>query len=57
MPFYRFQCAECCEEFSRRLSVSERDSTVACPSCESTRTDRKVSSFSTGNSGGGAKPG
>ena len=53
MPLYDYKCAKCGEEFEQLVSASKKKAAVACPTCNSTRTSRQLSSF-TGTCSGGA---
>jgi putative FmdB family regulatory protein len=49
MPMYEFHCDACDTSFDHRTSVEARDSKVACPSCGSRKTGRKLSVVAVGN--------
>ena len=55
MPLYEYRCDACGRTFEELRSSREADAPIACPSCESDRTGRKLSSFaaSTGSAKGG----
>lgn len=59
MPLYEYRCNECGAEFEMMLRFSEADRRPVCPKCESSQTQKKLSSVasfgaatsgSTGNS-------
>ncbi|MFA5110171.1 MAG: zinc ribbon domain-containing protein [Desulfobaccales bacterium] len=44
MPTYEFKCAKCEEEFTRFMSLKERDTgQVACPKCGSLEVQQQIS--------------
>ena len=43
MPLYDFRCQECGVRFEKRLSFSQSDTRVACPTCASQHTRRLIS--------------
>jgi putative FmdB family regulatory protein len=45
MPIYEYRCESCSGKFELLTRFAERDSSQACPVCESTRTRVLVSSF------------
>jgi putative FmdB family regulatory protein len=51
VPFYRYQCDECCNEFSKRRRVSDRDDPAECPDCGSANTRRLIANVNAGSSG------
>ena len=53
MPLYEYRCDACGRTFEELRSSGEADATISCPSCESDRTARKLSTFaaSAGSSG------
>lgn len=62
MPMYEYRCDACGRTFEELRSSSEADAAIECPSCESQRTSRRLSSFaagagSTGSAKGGASCG
>jgi len=42
MPLYEFTCKKCSENFTVRVSISEKDS-VKCPQCSSSELQQKYS--------------
>jgi putative FmdB family regulatory protein len=60
MPLYEYRCDACGRTFEELRPSSEADAAISCPSCESNRTGRKLSSFaasggsSSSPKGGGA---
>ncbi len=60
MPLYDFRCEECGARFERRLSFSQSDTAVACPTCASQQTRRLLSAVAVlgvGSSAGAAEGG
>jgi len=54
MPFYEYHCNECGSEFEKMLPFSEANRLPACPECESSNTQKKLSkvvSFGAASSG------
>jgi putative FmdB family regulatory protein len=45
MPLYEYQCSDCGDNFEKMLRFSEIDQNPSCPSCQSTKTKKKISSF------------
>lgn len=46
MPTYEYLCSNCGEEFTRVMSISERDSAkVTCPKCNSADVRQQMSTF------------
>lgn len=43
MPLYDFRCEECGARFEQRLSFSQSDTRIACPTCASQHTRRLIS--------------
>jgi putative FmdB family regulatory protein len=54
MPLYEFTCPECESAFEELLRSSAAVAEVKCPTCGSERVRRKVSTFASRVSGGGA---
>ncbi len=54
MPIYEYRCKNCGLAFDKFRNLSQSDSDVRCPVCESDQTERQFSTFSSGccNSGG-----
>ncbi len=46
MPTYQYRCNECKESFQVRKPMSEIDTTVTCPECGSSQTNRLISNVS-----------
>jgi putative FmdB family regulatory protein len=46
MPFYEYRCQQCGHEFEAMRPMADRDRPCTCPQCESTRAERKLSTFS-----------
>ena len=57
MPLYKYRCDECGRTFEELRPSSEADAAIDCPSCESRRTSRKLSSFASGASASGSAKG
>lgn len=56
MPLYEYRCDACGRTFEELRSSSEADAAIECPSCESRRTTRKLSTFAaSGGSSGSAQ--
>jgi len=46
MPLYEFQCKNCNETFTKKISISEMEKTkVKCPKCDSENVKKKISNF------------
>lgn len=45
MPFYEYRCRACGHDFEVLRPMRERDEPCACPQCESTQAERKLSTF------------
>lgn len=46
MPLYLYLCLSCQEEFEEIRPVSDKDKTILCPNCNSSKTQKQVSSCS-----------
>lgn len=58
MPLYEYRCEACGRTFEELRSSREADAAIPCPSCESDRTARKLSTFAaSGGSSGSPKGG
>ncbi len=59
MPFYEYECKDCCTRFELLVSISQADQKQACPHCGGKNTQKQLSVFasksssSAGTSGGG----
>ncbi len=51
MPIYEFYCEACEATFDNMTSMNARDQKVACPSCGSKKTGRKLSVVAVGAAG------
>lgn len=51
MPIYEFHCDACDKDFEQMTTMSARDQKIACPSCGSKKTGRKLSVVAVGNGG------
>lgn len=47
MPIYEYFCHDCHSNFEELLRMSDLDKVILCPICNSKRTEKKISSFST----------
>ncbi len=58
MPIYEYRCHDCGTTFSRLQRVGAGADGVRCPSCESEKIERLLSSFASGTSStsAGASP-
>ncbi len=45
MPLYEYRCAGCGQQFEQLRKMSEADSGVLCPRCNSERVERLLSAF------------
>lgn len=54
MPLYEYRCDSCGRTFEELRPSSEADAVIECPSCESRRTARMLSTFAA--SGGASSP-
>ncbi|MBM3152199.1 MAG: zinc ribbon domain-containing protein [Chloroflexi bacterium] len=54
MPIFEFVCDQCGKPFEELLRNADAVSSVACPSCGSVQVRKKISSFASKISGGGA---
>jgi putative FmdB family regulatory protein len=43
MPLYEYRCTQCGESFEIMLRFSESNRIPACPKCDSTNTQKKIS--------------
>jgi putative FmdB family regulatory protein len=57
MPLYEYRCDACGRTFEELRSSSEADAAIECPSCESRRTARQLSTFASGPGATGAAKG
>ena len=57
MPLYEYKCDACERTFEELRASSEADAPIECPSCESRRTARKLSSFASGTGSSGSSKG
>lgn len=55
MPFYEYRCRACRHDYEVLRPMSDRDKPHPCPKCESTRAERKLSTFAASSSA--AQPG
>ena len=57
MPVYEYKCKKCGKRFDSFRWASEKSTQAVCPSCGSRETERQLSVFSSGSSGGCAPTG
>jgi putative FmdB family regulatory protein len=57
MPIYEYRCASCGAVFARLQSMSAETRLMPCPSCNGTKTERLLSTFSAGASATGVGSG
>jgi putative FmdB family regulatory protein len=51
VPIYEYRCESCSEKFEVLTRFAERDKSMPCPACESTKTRVQVSSFAFAGAG------
>jgi putative FmdB family regulatory protein len=51
MPLYEYRCEKCGNRFERLRRMSDPDSDVQCPQCQSEKVERQLSTFSAGGCG------
>ncbi|MFC2007023.1 zinc ribbon domain-containing protein [Chloroflexota bacterium] len=56
MPIYEYECGKCGERFEFRRSISDSDSEIRCPECETENLRRVFSVFTAGSSSGACAP-
>jgi putative FmdB family regulatory protein len=56
MPLFEYECAKCRRSFEKLVRSSEAVLTVACPSCGSHKTKKRVSAFAHAVKGGSSTP-
>jgi len=56
MPIYEYSCRDCGKEFEELVPSNVKEN-PPCPSCRSPRTDKKISTFSSGGGGSCGKSG
>ncbi len=54
MPIYEFDCPSCGQPFEELVRNSEAAKDVVCPTCGSRKAKKKLSTFASKVSGGGA---
>lgn len=57
MPLYEYRCDACGRTFEELRSSSEADAAIECPSCESRKTARRLSTFASGTGSSGSAKG
>jgi putative FmdB family regulatory protein len=55
MPMYEYRCESCGRAFEQLRRMSEADSGLICPHCESAEVERQVSVFATSGCGPGGR--
>lgn len=55
MPMYEYRCQECNARFEQLRRMSEADTNLICPKCESKRVERLLSAFAAHGCGGGGR--
>lgn len=56
MPIYEYKCDSCGNQYEQIRRMSEADSGLACPQCNSEAIRRQLSSFATSSGSGSALP-
>lgn len=56
MPLYEYHCESCGERFEKLRRMSEADTGVVCPKCESEKVSRQLSTFASRIESGGTAP-
>jgi len=56
MPIYEYECEKCGERFELRRSINNSDSKIRCPKCETEKTQRVFSMFTTSSSSVACSP-
>ncbi|MCU0248499.1 MAG: zinc ribbon domain-containing protein [Bryobacter sp.] len=58
MPMYEYRCEQCGKQFEQLRRMSEADTGVVCPACQSQDVARLLSTcaFSGGSASGGGAP-
>lgn len=54
MPIYEFDCPDCGEPFEELMRSAEAVKDVVCPTCGGRKVKKKLSTFASRVSGGGA---
>lgn len=49
MPFYKYQCDNCGNKFSKLVKMSERNNIRECPECGQKSAKKVITSFNMGN--------
>jgi putative FmdB family regulatory protein len=47
MPLYEYVCKACGQEFEKMVRITEADTLPECPTCQSRRTQKRLSTFAT----------
>ncbi len=53
MPMYEYRCEACGRKFEMLRRMSDADTNLTCPQCESTQVQRQFSTFAATGCGGG----
>ncbi len=48
MPLYEYSCESCGRDFEKMMRFDQSGERPSCPSCESTKTRKKLSLFASG---------
>ena len=57
MPIYEYRCEECGRTYEEIRRMSEADKDLQCPTCESKKVKRQVSTFAAGGGCGSGRGG
>lgn len=52
MPIYEYTCKDCSRTFARLQKVGADSNGITCPTCQSDKVERQVSTFSGGTGDG-----
>lgn len=56
MPIYEYKCEQCGSRYEQIRRMTDADSNLECPSCQSTEIKRQLSAFATTTAGSGSGP-
>jgi len=51
MPIYEYKCESCGSDYEQIRKMAEADNGLECPSCQSSKVNRRLSSFATSSGG------
>ncbi len=51
MPIYEYTCHDCSRTFARLQKIGADSNRITCPTCQSNKVERQVSTFSGGAAG------